>query len=132
MRRLLPACLVAIAAVGSAAIDTPALAQDYVIHAGSVIADAGGEPGGPATITVSGGRIVAIGDRFLIGQGMTSREAFASATTVAVGVLGMENEIGRLAPGYSADIVAVKGNPLDDATALENVDWVMMRGRIAE
>ena len=68
----------------------------------------------------------------LIGQGMTSREAFASATTVAAGVLGMENEIGRLAPGYSADIVAVKGNPLLDATVLENIDWVMVRGRIVE
>jgi imidazolonepropionase-like amidohydrolase len=44
----------------------------------------------------------------------------------------MENEIGRLAPGYSADIIAFDGNPLEDATVLEEVDWVMVRGRVIE
>ena len=39
---------------------------------------------------------------------------------------------GRIAPGYSADIIAVTGNPLDDATVLENVGWVMVRGRVVE
>ena len=70
--------------------------------------------------------------RLMVGQGMSNREALASATTVAAEVLGMEGEIGRLAPGYSADIIAVKGNPLDDVTVLENVDWVMVRGRVVE
>jgi len=70
--------------------------------------------------------------RLMMGQGMSSREAFAAATTVAAEVLEMENEIGRLAPGYSADIIAVDGNPLEDATVLENVDWVMVRGRVIE
>lgn len=70
--------------------------------------------------------------RLMMGQGMSSREALASATTVAAEVLEMENEIGRLAPGYSADIIAVAGNPLEDATVLENVDWVMVRGRVIE
>ncbi len=64
--------------------------------------------------------------------GMSDREALASATTVAAGVLGLENEIGRIAPGYSADLIAVEGNPLADITALEKVDWVMVRGREIE
>lgn len=64
--------------------------------------------------------------------GMSDKEAFASATTVAAEVLGLENEIGRIAPGFSADIIAVKGNPLDDVTVLEDVDWVMVRGRVVE
>lgn len=68
----------------------------------------------------------------MVGQGMSHSEAFASATTVAARVLHMENEIGRIAPGYSADIIAVEGNPLEDVTVLEDVDWVMVRGRIAE
>lgn len=70
--------------------------------------------------------------RLMIGQGMTSRQAFASATTVAAEVLGMASEIGRIAPGYSADLIAVEGNPLEDATVFEKVDWVMVRGRVIE
>lgn len=70
--------------------------------------------------------------RLMMAQGMTSREAIAAATTTAAKVLGMESEIGRIAVGYSADIIAVQGNPLDDATVLEKVDWVMVRGRVME
>lgn len=65
-------------------------------------------------------------------QGMSDREVLASATTVAAKVLGMENQIGRLAPGYSADIIAVDGNPLADVTVLEKVGFVMVRGRVIE
>ena len=65
-------------------------------------------------------------------QGMTDLEALASATTMAARVLEMENEIGRLAPGYSADIIAVDGDPLADVTVLEDVDWVMVRGRVID
>ncbi|MBX7496922.1 amidohydrolase family protein [Qipengyuania sp. 6B39] len=70
--------------------------------------------------------------RLMRAQGMTDRQALASATTVAARVLGMEGEIGRLAPGYSADIIAVDGDPTKDVTALEQVDWVMVRGRVAD
>lgn len=68
----------------------------------------------------------------MVAQGMASRDALASATTVAAKVLGMENEIGKLAPGYSADIIAVKGNPIEDVTVLEDVEWVMVRGKVVE
>ena len=64
--------------------------------------------------------------------GMSDREVLASATTGAAKVLGMENQIGRIAPGFSADIIAVPGNPLDDVTLVEKTDWVMVRGRIIE
>ncbi|MDC8755268.1 amidohydrolase family protein [Erythrobacter sp. sf7] len=65
-------------------------------------------------------------------QGMSDREVLASATTGAAKVLGMESQIGRLAPGYSADIIAVDGNPLADVTVLEDVDFVMVRGRVID
>ncbi|UYV16996.1 metal-dependent hydrolase family protein [Porphyrobacter sp. ULC335] len=65
-------------------------------------------------------------------QGMTDREVLASATTVAAKVLGMDSQIGRLAPGYSADIIAVDGNPLADVAVLEEIDFVMVRGRVIE
>ncbi|MDZ3832905.1 MAG: amidohydrolase family protein [Sphingopyxis sp.] len=68
----------------------------------------------------------------LVKAGLTPREALASATTVAAAALSMESEIGRIAPGMSADMIAVSGDPLADITALEKVDWVMARGRIAD
>ena len=68
----------------------------------------------------------------MVAGGFSSREALASATTVAARVLGLEDEIGRLAPGYSADLIAVEGNPLVDVTVLEQVDFVMARGRVIE
>ncbi|PQM27972.1 amidohydrolase family protein [Sphingopyxis lindanitolerans] len=68
----------------------------------------------------------------LVKYGLTPREALASATTVAARLLSMENEIGRIAPGMSADMIAVDGDPLTDVRTLETVDWVMARGRIAD
>ena len=68
----------------------------------------------------------------LVKYGLTPREALASATTVAAKLLSMDGEIGRIAPGMSADMIAVSGDPLTDVTTLEKVDWVMARGRIAD
>ena len=68
----------------------------------------------------------------MVRAGMTNKEALASATTVAAEELGMENEIGKIAVGYSADMIAVAANPLDDIRTLEKVDWVMVRGRIID
>jgi imidazolonepropionase-like amidohydrolase len=72
------------------------------------------------------------GDEFalLVKAGMTPTEALASATTIAAKTLGMENEIGRIAVGYSADLVAVAENPLTNIRTLEKAEWVMVRGRI--
>lgn len=66
----------------------------------------------------------------LVKAGMTPTEALASASTVAAKTLGMENEIGRIAVGYSADLVAVSENPLTNIRTLEKADWVMVRGRV--
>jgi imidazolonepropionase-like amidohydrolase len=61
--------------------------------------------------------------------GMSPAEAIASATTGAARLLDMDKEVGRIAPGYSADLIAVDGDPLRDVRALEHVDYVMVRGR---
>ena len=61
--------------------------------------------------------------------GMSPAEALASATTGAAALMDLETEVGRIAPGYSADLIAVDGNPLDNIRVLEKVDYVMVRGR---
>jgi imidazolonepropionase-like amidohydrolase len=63
--------------------------------------------------------------------GMSPSEALASATTLAARAIGLENEVGRIAPGYSADLIAVDGDPLQDVRVLEHVDYVMVKGRTA-
>ncbi|MFN0047393.1 MAG: amidohydrolase family protein [Sphingorhabdus sp.] len=66
----------------------------------------------------------------LVKAGLTPAEALASATSVAAKTLGLENEIGKIAVGYSADLVAVSENPLDNIRTLEKPAWVMVRGLI--
>jgi imidazolonepropionase-like amidohydrolase len=66
----------------------------------------------------------------MVKAGMTPTEALASATTIAAKALGMENEVGKIAIGYSADLVAVAENPLTNIRTLEKPEWVMVRGRI--
>ena len=46
-------------------------------------------------------------------------------------LLGWEGQIGELKPGYLADVIAVKGNPLQDISATERVSFVMKGGVIA-
>jgi imidazolonepropionase-like amidohydrolase len=64
--------------------------------------------------------------------GLTPAQAIATATTGAAKLLGLENEVGKIAVGYSADIIAVAGDPLANVRALEKVDFVMVRGRVIE
>ena len=63
--------------------------------------------------------------------GMSPSEAIAAATTGAAHLLDMDREIGRIAPGYSADIIAVTGDPLKDVRILQHVEFVMVRGHVA-
>jgi imidazolonepropionase-like amidohydrolase len=62
--------------------------------------------------------------------GFTPREALIAATITAADLLGLSAQIGTLSPGKSADIVAVAGDPLDDASAMQRVRFVMSRGAI--
>lgn len=64
--------------------------------------------------------------------GLTPAQALASATTSAAKLLDLEGQVGRIAPGYSADIIAVNGDPLADISLLEKVSFVMVRGQVIE
>jgi imidazolonepropionase-like amidohydrolase len=56
--------------------------------------------------------------------------SFISMTSLAAKSLRLEKEIGSLAPGMTADIVATDGNPLSDPTAVRRVVFVMKGGTI--
>lgn len=60
--------------------------------------------------------------------GMTNAQAIKAATSLAAEALGKEKELGQLQTSYMADIIAVDGNPLEDITVLETVDFVMKNG----
>ncbi|HUK16769.1 MAG TPA: amidohydrolase family protein [Bryobacteraceae bacterium] len=59
-------------------------------------------------------------------------DAILSATSVAAESLGMDKEIGAIAAGYRADLVAADGNPLDDITAVRRVVFVMKGGEVCK
>jgi imidazolonepropionase-like amidohydrolase len=63
--------------------------------------------------------------------GMTPAQALSTATSNAAALLGKENELGAVAPGYFADVVAVEGDPLADIdVAISHVRWVMKGGAV--
>ena len=60
--------------------------------------------------------------------GMTPMQAIQSATVKAAALLDMEGQIGAIVPGAYADLMAVRGDPLADVAALEQVQFVMKDG----
>ena len=56
--------------------------------------------------------------------------AIISATSLAAESLGLGDQLGTLAEGFTADLVAVEGNPLDNIESVRNVRWVMKGGRV--
>jgi imidazolonepropionase-like amidohydrolase len=62
--------------------------------------------------------------------GMTPAQAIRSATVNAADLLGMKDSLGTLEAGKLADIVAVPGDPLADASLMEKVDFVMKGGAV--
>ena len=62
--------------------------------------------------------------------GMTPMQAIQSATSRAAELLGMSSELGRVAPGAYADLIAVGSDPLQNVAALENVSFVMKDGEV--
>jgi len=57
-------------------------------------------------------------------------DAMMSATSVSAESLGLGKEIGTVAPGFQADLVATDGNPLEDITAVRHVVFVMKGGKV--
>ena len=65
---------------------------------------------------------------YYVRYGMTPLQAIRTATTNAARLLGRTNDLGTVAAGKLADLVAVEGDPFADPTALTRVTWVMKGG----
>ena len=66
----------------------------------------------------------------MVKYGMSPLAAIQAGTLNGAKLLGWQDRIGTLKPGYQADIVAVPGDPLEDISALEKVSFVMKAGVI--
>ncbi len=67
---------------------------------------------------------------FMVKYGMTPMQAIQSATVNAADLIGHPELFGSITAGKSADIIAVKGDPLADIRVLEHVAFVMKEGTI--
>jgi imidazolonepropionase-like amidohydrolase len=68
----------------------------------------------------------------MVGFGMKPMDAIRSATVVTAELFGIAPEAGTLEAGKLADLVAVRGNPLEDISVLREIDFVMKSGRVAK
>jgi len=66
----------------------------------------------------------------MVAGGMPEMEAIQSATSVAADFLEIGDTHGHIKEGYQADIVAVRGNPLEDITLMQDVSFVMKGGTV--
>jgi imidazolonepropionase-like amidohydrolase len=68
--------------------------------------------------------------KYMVKYGMTPMQAIQAATVTSAALLGWSEQVGAIAPGHYADMIAVSKNPLADIAALENVDHVMKGGAL--
>ena len=69
---------------------------------------------------------------YMVKYGLTPAQAIRSATIDAAELLGKAKELGKIAPGYHADFIAVSGDPAKDVTILENIRVVIKAGKIVK
>ena len=67
-----------------------------------------------------------------VALGMTPIEAIRTATTNAAELLGMAGQIGSIEKGAYADLVALRGDPLQNVAVLTDIDWVMKGGEVVK
>jgi imidazolonepropionase-like amidohydrolase len=66
----------------------------------------------------------------LVGSGLTPMQAIVAGTSRAAELLGLADRIGAVKPGYFADLLVVRGDPVSNITATRSVALVIKSGRI--
>jgi imidazolonepropionase-like amidohydrolase len=66
----------------------------------------------------------------MVRWGMTPMQAIVAGTSNGATLLGMERDVGTIAVGKYADLVAVRGDPIQTISTLEHVDFVMKGGAV--
>ncbi len=66
----------------------------------------------------------------MVDRGMTPMQALRAATMTSADLIQRDHDLGQLAPGYLADIIAVPGDPSQDIKATKDVRFVMKDGQI--
>lgn len=94
-------------------------------HERGVAIAAGSDAGTP--FNAHGSLVPELG--LMVQHGMTPLEAIRAATSAAADLLGLGDRVGRIAPGYAADLLAVAGEPAARIEALADVRMVLVAGR---
>jgi imidazolonepropionase-like amidohydrolase len=68
----------------------------------------------------------------MVQNGMRPEQAILAATRDAADLLGQSDQVGSIAPGRHADLVAVAGNPVADVGLLRQIGFVMKGGRVVK
>lgn len=68
--------------------------------------------------------------KVMVAHEMAPARALAAATVDGASCLGLEDETGSLSEGKKADLVVVRGNPLEDIAVLDRIELVMRDGKI--
>lgn len=68
--------------------------------------------------------------KMMVDAGMSTVDAIRSSTIWAAELIGIDQNAGSILPGKWADIIGIQGDPLEDISLLENVQFVMKDGKI--
>ncbi len=66
----------------------------------------------------------------MVQGGFTSHQALRAATLHGAQYLGLDQDLGRVAPTYLADLAIIKGDPLKEIKESEYVEWVILNGSL--
>jgi imidazolonepropionase-like amidohydrolase len=97
------------------------------MHEAGVVVLAGSDAGPYNSYTYPGAALHAELEA-LVEVGLTPAEALRAATVAPARFMGLEAELGRVAPGYRADLLLLDENPLEDIRATRSRSLVILRG----